>query len=235
MSGQFAQEEKPGRKKLRVGQVFKMSPGEGQEDKKKTQLKKTSEPYKQKIELEKQAKAESYWDDEQTGPETDKNPPQLHHALSDSYFTTNPHMNLHNLNKFGSLMDEITFDEEEFKNDPEKYIQTLPDEYMQEFEDIYHSSRIAEIIDDLDEDEINKFDEKLKNCSCCHGYVYKCKGKICYNLGICQCMARNEMEKEAVEHYIAECTDCKCCRGYVYTCLGPECQDKIACVCFEEE
>ena len=235
MSEQQTTGEKAGRKKLRVGQVFKMDQTGLGSDKPKSQLKRSSQPYQQKVEKEKQALAEDYWGGSPAQPKKPETQPQIPIAMGDPYFAANPHMNLHNLNKFGTLMDEITFDEEEFKNDPEKYLQSLPEECLHEFEDMYHNAHIAEIINDLDEETENKFEEKMKGCSCCNGFVYKCKGKICYNLGICQCMARNEMEKEAAEHFITECADCPCCRGYVYTCLGDKCQDKKSCICFDSE
>ena len=236
MEDQKQSPNKPERKKLRVGQVFALGDPEQQPQKQKTQLKKNSVPYQQKIEKEKQEQANAYWDDLPSEPTPPKfKQPTLNPSLSDQYYLANPNHNLLNVDKFNTFMDEITFDEEEFKNDPEKYLQNLPEGCLQDFEDMYHDAHIAEIINDLDEDEEEKFEEKMKNCSCCHGFVYKCKGKICYNLGICQCMARTEMETQAAEHFIPECQDCTCCRGYVYTCLGKECQGKKACICFEPE
>ena len=202
MAEQGSGDQKPERKKLRVGQTFKMPPGE---PKPKTQLKKASEPFgasKEKVSQAKQAQAESYWDvaDDPyspTGP------------LQTDFYALHPHHNLHNLDKFGSLMDEIeiAFDEEEFISDPERYMQQLPEEYVSQFEDMYVKSQINEIINDLEEGEVdqeNKFEEKMQGCSCCKGFVYKCKGKMCYNLGVCQCMVRTEMEAEAVEHYVVK-------------------------------
>ena len=109
----------------------------------------------QKVEKEKQALAEDYWGGSPAQPKKPETQPQIPIAMGDPYFAANPHMNLHNLNKFGTLMDEITFDEEEFKNDPEKYLQSLPEECLHEFEDMYHNAHIAEIINDLDEETEN--------------------------------------------------------------------------------
>lgn len=239
------------KKRLRVGQTFQMAQTEGartggaqegQAGKPKTQLKKQSEPYesRQKIEREKQAQANSYWDmaHMQSYPAQQYQAYQHPQAVAqaDNYFQYNPNMNLHNLNKHGgTLMDEITFDEEEFRNDPKAFLDKIPEEYIQDFENKLLESQIDEIINDLDEENADHFEESSRSCTCCHGWVNKCKGKICQSLGVCQCMARNEMEQQAVEHFIAECKDCACCRGYVYVCMGPACQAKGSCVCFTDE
>ncbi len=241
MSEAEGAQPKPERKKLRVGQTFnmnQMTQAEVPITKPKTQLKKKSEPFgmsKEKAEQQKVAQADAYWG------EFDAPTPQgnqmVYAPTQNDFYELHPHHNLHNLNKFGSLMDEITFDEEEFINDPEKYMQQLPEEMISQFEDEYVKSQINEIISDLDDGQNKEdmFEEKMQGCTCCHGYVYKCKGKMCYNLGVCQCMVRTEMEAEAQEHFIPECKDCPCCRGYVYTCLGSQCQDKKSCICFDME
>ena len=237
MNDQVPAEQKPERKKLRVGQTFAMNTQDTPAPKPKAQLKKKSEPFgvnKEKLEQEKQAQADAYWDIE-AKPQL----PIYHGGMPpiNDFYELHPHHNLHNLNKFGTLMDEITFDEEEFNNDPEKYLQGLPEECLNQFQDLYMDSHINQIINDLDDGgkKEDMFDEKMQACTCCHGFIYKCKGKMCYNLGVCQCMVRNEMEAEAQEHFIPECKDCPCCRGYVYTCLGSQCQGRKSCICFDME
>jgi len=51
----------------------------------------------------------------------------------------------------------------------------------------------------LVEKEINpdKFFEKYKDCDCCKGFIYKCPGKACFNMGVCHCrMTDEEFEDE---------------------------------------
>ena len=53
-------------------------------------------------------------------------------------------------------------------------------------------------IDDDSEDE-DKWLPKYKDCECCHGFVYKCPGESCKNLGQCYCKMRDEVEGEEAE------------------------------------
>ena len=50
-----------------------------------------------------------------------------------------------------------------------------------------------EQIDDDSEDE-DKWFPKYKDCDCCHGFVYKCPGESCKNLGQCFCKMKDEVE-----------------------------------------
>ena len=63
----------------------------------------------------------------------------------------------------------------------------------------------------------NSFNPEFGDCECCHGYIDNCKGDVCKDLGICQCVMRKEMEDDEID-YIVECKDCKCCKGKVYEC-----------------
>ena len=53
-------------------------------------------------------------------------------------------------------------------------------------------------IEDDSEDE-DKWLPKYKDCECCHGFVYKCPGESCKNLGQCYCKMRDEVEGEDTE------------------------------------
>ena len=53
-------------------------------------------------------------------------------------------------------------------------------------------------IEDDSEDEDNWL-PKYKDCECCHGFVYKCPGESCKNLGQCYCKMRDEVEGEDTE------------------------------------
>ena len=48
-------------------------------------------------------------------------------------------------------------------------------------------------IEDDSEDE-DKWLPKYKDCECCHGFVYKCAGESCKNLGQCYCKMKDEVE-----------------------------------------
>ena len=50
-------------------------------------------------------------------------------------------------------------------------------------------------IDDDSEDE-DKWFPKYKDCECCHGFVYKCPGESCKNLGQCYCKMKDEVDND---------------------------------------
>ena len=41
---------------------------------------------------------------------------------------------------------------------------------------------------------IPKEKRENKDCECCHGFVYKCAGESCKNLGQCYCKMKDEVE-----------------------------------------
>ena len=47
--------------------------------------------------------------------------------------------------------------------------------------------------DSADED---KWLPKYKDCECCHGFVYKCKGEACSALGQCYCKMKDDVDDE---------------------------------------
>ena len=49
--------------------------------------------------------------------------------------------------------------------------------------------------DDDSEDE-DKWFPKYKDCECCHGFVYKCPGESCKNLGQCYCKMKDEVDND---------------------------------------
>ena len=38
--------------------------------------------------------------------------------------------------------------------------------------------------------------QKYKDCPCCQGFVYKCKGETCSSLGQCYCKMKDDCENE---------------------------------------
>ena len=53
-------------------------------------------------------------------------------------------------------------------------------------------------IEQMDDDE-DKYLEKYKNCTCCKGFVNKCKGEVCRDLGQCYCIMYDECTEEKGE------------------------------------
>jgi len=59
---------------------------------------------------------------------------------------------------------------------------------------------IMEQVEEESEESIDKEDwyPNFKNCSCCKGYVYKCEGSSCQNLGMCFCKAAEEYDPDTI-------------------------------------
>lgn len=51
-----------------------------------------------------------------------------------------------------------------------------------------------EELDCEDESDDEKWFPKYKDCDCCKGFVYKCKGNACQYLGACYCKVKNECD-----------------------------------------
>ena len=53
--------------------------------------------------------------------------------------------------------------------------------------------------DDSEEEDKDEWVPKYKDCKCCYGFVYNCKGETCANLGQCFCKMKDDIEKEEQE------------------------------------
>ena len=54
-----------------------------------------------------------------------------------------------------------------------------------------------EVMEELENEESedeDKWIEKYKDCECCQGFVYKCKGETCASLGQCFCKMQDDCE-----------------------------------------
>jgi hypothetical protein len=47
-----------------------------------------------------------------------------------------------------------------------------------------------------DEDDDDKFYPNYEKCECCRGFIYKCKGPACLNMGVCYCKMQEECDEE---------------------------------------
>ena len=80
-------------------------------------------------------------------------------------------------------------DEEEVKDEIDMMVKDeIENEVMNELTKEGH-------IDDDSEDE-DKWFPKYKDCECCHGFVYKCPGESCKNLGQCYCKMKDEVDND---------------------------------------
>ena len=82
---------------------------------------------------------------------------------------------------------EVDSDEEE-ENDIQEKIDMIEKEMIE-------SEVIEELGKDMSEDEDMWF-PMYRNCECCKGFVFKCKGKTCADLGQCYCKMKDECDKK---------------------------------------
>ena len=82
---------------------------------------------------------------------------------------------------------EVDSDEEE-ENDIQEKIDMIEKEMIE-------SEVIEELGKDMSEDEDMWF-PMYRNCECCKGFVFKCKGKTCADLGQCYCNMKDECDKK---------------------------------------
>ena len=61
--------------------------------------------------------------------------------------------------------------------------------------DMVEDEVMEELGNEESEDE-DKWIQKYKDCQCCHGFVYKCKGETCSSLGQCYCKMKDDCENE---------------------------------------
>ena len=53
--------------------------------------------------------------------------------------------------------------------------------------------------DDDDSEDEDKWIPKYKDCQCCSGFVYRCKGEACSYLGQCYCKMKDDIDGEGNE------------------------------------
>ena len=49
-----------------------------------------------------------------------------------------------------------------------------------------------------DSEDEDKWIPKYKDCECCSGFVYKCKGEACSSLGECYCKMKDDVDFEGI-------------------------------------
>ena len=92
-------------------------------------------------------------------------------------------------------------------NDTVKKIDAEKEEKVKEvIDNLYLKDIENEVIDEMekemkrenenDSDDEDKWIPKYKDCPCCYGFVYKCKGDTCSSLGQCYCKMKDDVEDE---------------------------------------
>ena len=98
-------------------------------------------------------------------------------------------------------------DKQKELNDTGKKIDAEEEEKVKEvIDNLYLNDIENEVIDEMekemkrenenDSDDEDKWIPKYKDCPCCYGFVYKCKGDTCSSLGQCYCKMKDDVENE---------------------------------------
>jgi hypothetical protein len=69
------------------------------------------------------------------------------------------------------------------------------EEFDMIMKDIINNEALEEMEEDDESDE-DKWFPKYKDCECCKGFVYKCKGVACENMNACYCKVKDECDEE---------------------------------------
>ena len=93
------------------------------------------------------------------------------------------------------------------------YIENVEDyeeEIMEQIDDMIGNELEKEVMSELQKHRNMDYDYEsddeetwipdYRNCTCCHGFVYKCKGKTCISMGQCYCKMKDDLEKENGEN-----------------------------------
>lgn len=94
--------------------------------------------------------------------------------------------------KNNQLEQQYVNDEEE--NDDDDNEEPAGEEFDMIMKDIIKNEILEEIEDDESDDE--KWFPKFKDCECCKGFVYKCTGTACSNMGECYCKMKEECDDD---------------------------------------
>ena len=79
------------------------------------------------------------------------------------------------------------------KIDDDKEEEEVNDKLDMIAKDMAEDEYMEELGNEESEDE-DKWIEKFKDCQCCQGFVYKCKGDACASLGQCYCKMQDDCE-----------------------------------------
>ena len=83
------------------------------------------------------------------------------------------------------------------EKNPENKAQEEDAEVEEKMDMIVKDMAEYEVMEELENEESedeDKWIEKYKDCECCQGFVYKCKGETCASLGQCFCKMQDDCE-----------------------------------------
>ena len=94
---------------------------------------------------------------------------------------------------------ELNLNAKEYKPKAKAEVNDNEEEEVQEkmdmiIKDMAEDAVMEELGNEESEDE-DAWMEKYKDCQCCQGFVYKCKGEACSSLGQCYCKMKDDCEE----------------------------------------
>ncbi len=81
-----------------------------------------------------------------------------------------------------------------YDNEEEMEEDDNEEEFDMIMKDIINNDAMDELEDDEESDE-DKWFPNYKDCDCCKGFVYKCKGVACENMNSCYCKIKDECDE----------------------------------------
>ena len=75
----------------------------------------------------------------------------------------------------------------------------VDDEVKEKMDMIVKDMVEADIMEEMGNEESEDEDKWLpnyKDCECCHGFVFKCKGETCADLGQCYCKMKDDCDRQ---------------------------------------
>ena len=95
---------------------------------------------------------------------------------------------------------DFNLDAKEYKPKEKVEVNDNEEEEVQEkmdmiVKDMAEDAVMEELGNEESEDE-DVWLQKYKDCQCCQGFVYKCKGETCSSLGQCYCKMKDDCENE---------------------------------------
>ena len=79
-------------------------------------------------------------------------------------------------------------------DDDDEQVQEQMDMIVKDMVEQDIMNELKEDLEDDDSEDEDKWLPKYKDCECCHGFVYKCKGSTCKALGECYCKMKDDCE-----------------------------------------
>ena len=94
---------------------------------------------------------------------------------------------------------DLNLNAKEYKPKAKAEVNDNEEEEVQEkmdmiIKDMAEDAVMEELGNEESEDE-DAWIEKYKDCQCCQGFVYKCKGEACSSLGQCYCKMKDDCEE----------------------------------------